>query len=317
MDNLVSETNLRLQEVIDNLATIKKEYEKKLKANDKQINSELAKVKKYKKDFFEAKEKVEKMNADIVGFSEDYKKLVERFKDDELANILIAANKEISLKIEERKRKIIKDKASMNELVEKAEKVKESLVVLTQEKNALESCYVKICDAEEYYRRSLNEIIDYSTENKDNLCSYFDDANAIIESAKEEEPLVNLDDMSIEETEEDTEKSDIDATEETENDEDSDEETNIEDSNTENTDDEDETSTEDTEKEEFNDEEFILSEPEDDIKDKEEENESNEEFTFEEIPNELDDIDSTLDNIFNTNDSLTDDNSIYNKDEEN
>ena len=138
MDNLVSETNLRLQEVIDNLATIKKEYEKKLKANDKQINSELAKVKKYKKDFFEAKEKVEKMNADIVGFSEDYKKLVERFKDDELANILIAANKEISLKIEERKRKIIKDKASMNELVEKAEKVKESLVVLTQEKNALE-----------------------------------------------------------------------------------------------------------------------------------------------------------------------------------
>ena len=80
MDNLVSETNLRLQEVIDNLATIKKEYEKKLKANDKQINSELAKVKKYKKDFFEAKEKVEKMNADIVGFSEDYKKLVERFK---------------------------------------------------------------------------------------------------------------------------------------------------------------------------------------------------------------------------------------------
>lgn len=316
MDNLVSETNLRLQEVIDNLATIKKEYEKKLKANDKQINSELAKVKKYKKDFFEAKEKVEKMNADIVGFSEDYKKLVERFKDDELANILIAANKEISLKIEERKRKIIKDKASMNELVEKAEKVKESLVVLTQEKNALESCYVKICDAEEYYRRSLNEIIDYSTENKDNLCSYFDDANAIIESAKEEEPLVNLDDMSIEEPEEDTEKSDIDATEEAENDEDSDEETNIEDSNTENAD-EGETSTEDTKKEEFNDEEFVLSEPEDDIEDKEEENESNEEFTFEEVPNELDDIDSTLDNIFNTNDSLTDDNSIYNKDEEN
>lgn len=313
MDNLVSETNLRLQEVIDNLATIKKEYEKKLKANDKQINCELAKVKKYKKDFFEAKETVEKMNADIVGFSEDYKKLVERFKDDELANILIAANKEISLKIEERKRKIIKDKASMNELVEKAEKVKESLVILTQEKNALESCYVKICDAEEYYRRSLNEIIDYSTENKDNLCSYFDDANAIIESAKEEEPLVNLDDMSIEESAKDTEKSDEDAIEETENDEELDEKTNIEDSDTENVD-EGETS---TEKEEFNDEEFILSEPEDDIENKEESKEINEEFTFEEVPNELDDIDSTLEDIFNTNDSLTDDTSIYNKGEEN
>ena len=301
MDNLVSETNLRLQEVIDNLATIKKEYEKKLKANDKQINSELAKVKKYKKDFFEAKEKVEKMNADIVGFSEDYKKLVERFKDDELANILIAANKEISLKIEERKRKIIKDKASMNELVEKAEKVKESLVVLTQEKNALESCYVKICDAEEYYRRSLNEIIDYSNENKDNLCAYFDDANAIIESAKEEEPLVNLDDMNIEENEAD-----------------SGELTTEEDLNEDTTPVEDETNKDpDDKKQEFDDEEFILSEHDDDIDSKDEQKEENEEFTFEEVPSDLDDIDSTLEGIFNTNDSLTDDTSIYNKDEEN
>lgn len=313
MDNLVSETNLRLQEVIDNLATIKKEYEKKLKANDKQINSELAKVKKYKKDFFEAKEKVEKMNADIVGFSEDYKKLVERFKDDELANILIAANKEISLKIEERKRKIIKDKASMNELVEKAEKVKESLVVLTQEKNALESCYVRICDAEEYYRRSLNEIIDYSNENKDNLCSYFDDADAIIESAKDEEPLVNLDDMNIEEDEIEKETN---VNEEVTDDSNSEEETNVEDLSEETKEDEDESSTEET-KEEFNDEEFILSEPEEDIKTKEEAKEDNEEFTFEEVPSDLDDIDSTLEGIFNTNDSLTDDTSIYNKDEEN
>ena len=34
MDNLVSETNLRLQEVIDNLATIKKEYEKNKESYD-------------------------------------------------------------------------------------------------------------------------------------------------------------------------------------------------------------------------------------------------------------------------------------------
>ena len=202
MDNLVSETNAKLESVIENLETIKKEYEKKLKANDKEINAELSKVRKYKKDFFLAKGKVEKMNSDIEGFSEDYKKLVERFKDDELANILVAANKEISLKIEERKRKIIKDKASMNEIVEKAEKVKEKLVTLTQEKNALESCYVKICDSEEYYRRSLNEIIDYANENKDNLCSYFDDADAIINNAESEEPLVDLNDIEFDMTKE-------------------------------------------------------------------------------------------------------------------
>lgn len=296
MDNLVSETNTRLNEIIDNLATIKKEYEKKLKANDKEINAELSKVKKYKKDFFEAKEKVEKMNADIVGFSEDYKRLVERFKDDELANILVAANKEISLKIEERKRKIVKDKASMNELVDKAEKVKEKLVVLTQEKNAIEECFIKICDAEEYYRRSINEIIDYANNHKENLCSYFEDADAIINSRNEEEKEVDLYDIDL-----DTELKNID------------EETKVEDEESkEKVEDEEENN----ESKEFDDEEFILADDSDKEK-VESDDDDKDEFTLEEIPSDFDDIDSKLDDIFKNNDELTDDDSIYNKDEEN
>lgn len=296
MDNLVSETNTRLNEIIDNLATIKKEYEKKLKANDKEINAELSKVKKYKKDFFEAKEKVEKMNADIVGFSEDYKRLVERFKDDELANILVAANKEISLKIEERKRKIVKDKASMNELVDKAEKVKEKLVVLTQEKNAIEECFIKICDAEEYYRRSINEIIDYANDHKENLCSYFEDADAIINSRNEEEKEVDLYDIDL-----DTELKNID------------EETEVEDEESkEKVEDEEENN----ESKEFDDEEFILADDSDKEK-VESDDDDKDEFTLEEIPSDFDDIDSKLDDIFKNDDELTDDDSIYNKDEEN
>lgn len=305
MDNLVSETNTRLNEIIDNLATIKKEYEKKLKANDKEINAELSKVKKYKKDFFEAKEKVEKMNADIVGFSEDYKRLVERFKDDELANILVAANKEISLKIEERKRKIVKDKASMNELVDKAEKVKEKLVVLTQEKNAIEECFIKICDAEEYYRRSINEIIDYANDHKENLCSYFEDADAIINSRNEEEKEVDLYDIDL-----DTELKNID------------EETKVEDEETEVEDEEskekveEENEEENDESKEFDDEEFILADDSDKEK-VESDDDDKDEFTLEEIPSDFDDIDSKLDDIFKNDDELTDDDSIYNKDEEN
>lgn len=256
MDNLVSETNTRLNEVINNLATIKKEYEKKLKANDKAINAELTKVKKYKKEFFDAKEKVEKMNDDIEGFSEDYKKLVERFKDDELANILVAANKEISLKIDERKRKIVKDKEHMNNLVEKAENVKEKLVVLTQEKNALEACYTKICDAEEYYRRSLNEIIDYSNEHEDNLCSYFEDVDAIINNGDTQEEI-----------EENETNDEID---------------------------------------ENNDEEIN------------EEEEIDEEITLDEINlDENNEFDNKINDLFNLSDNLEDDDSIYNKDEEN
>lgn len=305
MDNLVSETNAKLESVIENLETIKKEYEKKLKANDKEINAELSKVRKYKKDFFLAKEKVEKMNSDIEGFSEDYKKLVERFKDDELANILVAANKEISLKIEERKRKIIKDKASMNELVEKAEKVKEKLVTLTQEKTALESCYVKICDSEEYYRRSLNEIIDYANENKDNLCSYFDDADAIINSAESEEPLVDLNDIEFDMTKEIDEDDASFEKHEEESEQEDEKETEVQED------------TEESEKEnkEFNDEEFILAEQSDEDEEQKVDK-KDDEFTLEEIPSELDDIDKSLESFFSDTDTLEDDDSIYNKDED-
>lgn len=200
MDNLVNETNTRLQEIIDNLTTIKEEYEKKLSANSKEIDQELEQVKKYKEDFFTSKEKIEKMNSDIEGFEQDYQNLVDRFKDDELANILIAANKEISSKIEERKRKILNDKAAMNNLVEKAEVVKKKLVKLTAEKKALELCFEKISDAYNYYTKVLGEIIEYSTINRGNLSQKkstnkskdikLDDEEFSIDSIKDEDKYI-------------------------------------------------------------------------------------------------------------------------------
>ena len=57
MDNLVNETNTRLQEIIDNLTTIKEEYEKKLNTNSKEIDNELDQVKQYKEEFFTSKPK--------------------------------------------------------------------------------------------------------------------------------------------------------------------------------------------------------------------------------------------------------------------
>ena len=185
MDNLVREANERLQSIIDDLLTIREEYERKINANAKEIDAQLALVKKYKNDFYTSKETVEKMNEDIEGFEKDYESLVNRFKDDELASILVNVNKEISAKIEERKRKIIRDKKAMNSLVTKAEIVKDKLVKLTAEKNALEVCYAKIADAYEYYSARLTQIIDYSNNNKDNLCSYFDDEKIIDDVIKD------------------------------------------------------------------------------------------------------------------------------------
>lgn len=183
MDNLISETNTRLQEIIDNLTTIKTEYENKLRRSSREIDVELDKVNKYKEDFFVAKQKIEKMNSDIEGFEADYQNLVERFKDDELANILIAANKEISAKIDERKRKIARDKLAMNELIEKAELSKNKLVKITAEKKALELCLAKILDAYEFYSRALTQVIEYTQENTSDLSKCFFENNKDMKSS--------------------------------------------------------------------------------------------------------------------------------------
>ncbi len=173
MDNLINETNERIQQIIDNLETIKCEYERKIEEASKQFDIEVAKSKKYKDEFFTAKAKIDKMNKDIAGFEEDYKNLVDKFKDDELANILIAANKEISSKVDERKRKILKDRAAMNEVVQKAESVKSKMIKLTAEKKALESCLAKILDSYNYYTNALAPIIEFANEHRDNLCQNY------------------------------------------------------------------------------------------------------------------------------------------------
>lgn len=183
MDNLISETNTRLQEIIDNLTTIKTEYENKLRRSSREIDVELDKVNKYKEDFFVSKQKIEKMNSDIEGFEADYQNLVDRFKDDELANILIAANKEISAKIDERKRKIARDKLAMNELIEKAELSKNKLVKITAEKKALELCLAKILDAYEFYSRALTQVIEYTQENTSDLSKCFFENNNEMKSS--------------------------------------------------------------------------------------------------------------------------------------
>ena len=183
MDNSISETHTRLQEIIDNLTTIKTEYENKLRRSSREIDIELDKVNKYKEDFFVAKQKIEKMNSDIEGFEADYQNLVERFKDDELANILIAANKEISAKIDERKRKIARDKLAMNELIEKAELSKNKLVKITAEKKALELCLAKILDAYEFYSRALTQVIEYTQENTSDLSKCFFENNKDMKSS--------------------------------------------------------------------------------------------------------------------------------------
>ena len=184
MENLITETNEHLKEIISNLQNIGREYEDKLNRNTEMIEIEKEKANKYRHDFAIAKGKVDKMNIDIQGFESDYNNLVEKFKDDELSNILVAANREISAKIDERKKLILKDQIAMNSLVQKAESVKTKLVKLYAEKKVLEYCYQQIVDAYDYYSTELSKIINYSNTHRDFLCECYQEPK--VEEVKEE-----------------------------------------------------------------------------------------------------------------------------------
>jgi hypothetical protein len=110
---------------------------------------------------------------DIVEKDDKTHKLDDKFKDDELSNILVGANKEISAKINERKLTIQKDTDAMNKLVSDAEDIKKELIKLNAEKKALEILLNKSMDISKFYESTLSDIIAYSNENPDNLCGYF------------------------------------------------------------------------------------------------------------------------------------------------
>lgn len=195
--SLINETNTKLKEIVENIRTIKDEYEVKLADNKSQIDQELSKVDEYKNLFYEAKKKIQKMSDDINGFEEDYRNLVEKFQDDELSNILTGVSKEINSKIKEKKRNIQKDQNEMNSLIDKAQEAKKTLVKLTSEKKALELVLRQVTDVYKYYDEEFERLINYTTDNFDNL--HPDEEAFEINDVDED---INFDDIEIDEKEE-------------------------------------------------------------------------------------------------------------------
>ncbi|MCR5224375.1 MAG: hypothetical protein K6C11_04435 [Bacilli bacterium] len=195
--SLINETNTKLKEIVENIRTIKDEYEVKLADNKSQIDQELSKVDEYKNLFYEAKKKIQKMSDDINGFEEDYRNLVEKFQDDELSNILTGVSKEINSKIKEKKRNIQKDQNEMNSLIDKAQEAKKTLVKLTSEKKALELVLRQVTDVYKYYDEEFERLINYTTDNFDNL--HPDEEAFEINDVDED---INFEDIEIDEKEE-------------------------------------------------------------------------------------------------------------------
>ena len=205
MNDLIKETNSTLEEAIVNLFSQKTENEHKLAEISSDVELQLQKVKEYKEAFNKSKEKIAKANEDIKGFEADYQNLVDKFQNDELQNILISANKEITLKIDERKKKIKDEQIEMNKLVQRASVSKKKLVKLTAEKKAIQLKLDYILDAYEFYNKTLSDIIEYSSNHSDDLCSYF----GVTKEVKKEEPKVVVkEEPVVEEVKEEPKKED-------------------------------------------------------------------------------------------------------------
>lgn len=181
MDNIIEETNRKLEEIVSDLNANKDKYQVRYNEISQEINEKLDKVKQYKEEYYSSKKKIDNLNSDIEEFKEEYQNLVNKFKDDELSNILVGANKEISAKINDRKLKIQRDTDEMNKLVSEAEKIKEELVKLNAQKKALEILLNRSMDIAKYYEKLLNNVVSYSEEHPTDLCSYFK-----LENKKEE-----------------------------------------------------------------------------------------------------------------------------------
>lgn len=195
-NTLINDTNSKLNEIIEDIRYKKEDYDNKLLDNQKSIDDELAKVNGYKEEFNEAKKKIQKMTDDINGFETDYNNLVEKFKDDDLANILSGVSKEIDAKIKEKKRNIQRDQDEMNQLVDKAKEAKNKLVQLINEKKALEQVLKQINDVYKYYDEEFERIATYTQENSNNL-----HPNDVTEEETQEEEI-NLDELDINEDQE-------------------------------------------------------------------------------------------------------------------
>ena len=169
MNDLLQETNGKLLNIVGELDLLTKDYADKIASIDQEIAQELDIVKKYKDDFFQAREKIEKTNNDIETFERDYNSLLEKFKDDEIGSILLNSNNDLAAKLEEKRRKIVEEKKDINNLIAKAEVAKNRLVKLTAEKKIMEVRLTDIEDIFEYYKKALQEIVNYTTNNENDI----------------------------------------------------------------------------------------------------------------------------------------------------
>ena len=169
MINLINEINSKLKAIISELETKKSECEKVLDEVQSKIDNKIDEAKGYKVDVDNAKEKIKSLEEEIKALEVDLTDLNERFGKKDLNAIVEAGNKEINAKMIAKQNEITKYREKIGELTEKARAIKDLLINLKKDKEIKTERLDNYTKALEYYSKELNRIIDFSSENPENL----------------------------------------------------------------------------------------------------------------------------------------------------
>lgn len=169
MINLIKEINSKLKAIISELETKKSECEKVLDDVKSKIDKKIDEAKGYKVDVDNAKEKIKSLEEEIKALEVDLTDLNERFGKKDLNAIVEAGNKEINAKMIAKQNEITKYREKIGELTEKARAIKELLINLKKDKEIKTERLDNYTKALKYYSKELNRIIDFSSENPENL----------------------------------------------------------------------------------------------------------------------------------------------------
>lgn len=169
MINLINEINSKLKAIISELETKKSECEKVLDDVKSKIDKKIDEAKGYKVDVDNAKDKIKTLEEEIKALEVDLTDLNERFGKKDLNAIVEAGNKEINAKMIAKQNEITKYREKIGELTEKARAIKDLLINLKKDKEIKTERLDNYTKALEYYSKELNRIIDFSSENPENL----------------------------------------------------------------------------------------------------------------------------------------------------
>ena len=169
MINLINEINSKLKAIISELETKKSECEKVLDEVKFKIDKKIDEAKGYKVDVDSAKDKIKTLEEEIKALEVDLTDLNERFGKKDLNAIVEAGNKEINAKMIAKQNEITKYREKIGELTEKARAIKDLLINLKKDKEIKTERLDNYTKALEYYSKELNRIIDFSSENPENL----------------------------------------------------------------------------------------------------------------------------------------------------